>query len=442
MIRRSGGHQASIGWDAAQGPLVATYQTRISDYANMDRLEGAAALSAYAELYGQVQRKLFAAVAAGRSAVLLKREYIKEHGIPARMFNAVRVSLEGKVSSVRAAQRLRQDSFRRRIDRAERQVGKAEEQGRWQQVHQKRRRLGNLKFRLTGLEADIAAGRVRLCFGSKRLWRKQHHLEQNGYHSHEEWLQDWQDARSNEFFVLGSRDETAGCQLCVATVADDGTLTLRLRMPDCLAEQHGKYLTIQGVWFAYGHEQVLAALQSNAEYVAYRRVHGDKAARGTGLGQAISYRFKRDGKGWRVFVSTQVMDVPVVTDQRRGAIGVDLNADHLAVADTDASGNCLKAWRVPLVTYGKNTNVRLRPSSATRWPALCSTRGKSANPSLLSGWTSGRRRLSWKASPTGTAGCCPVSATARSRPTSFPAATGREWRYIRSTRPTVPSLAG
>ena len=356
MIRRSGGHQASIGWDAAQGRLVATYQTRISDYANMDRLEGAAALSAYAELYGQVQRKLFAAVAAGRSAVLLKSEYIKEHGIPARMFNAVRVSLEGKVSAVRAAQRLRQDSFRRRIDRAERQVAKAEEQGRWQQVHQKRRRLGNLKFRLTGLEADIAAGRVRLCFGSKRLWRKQHHLEQNGYHSHEEWLQDWQDARSNEFFVLGSRDETAGCQLCVATVADDGTLTLRLRMPDCLAEQHGKYLTIQGVWFAYGHEQVLAALQSNAEYVAYRRVHGDKAARGTGLGQAISYRFKRDGKGWRVFVSTQVMDVPVVTDQRRGAIGVDLNADHLAVADTDASGNCLKAWRVPLVTYGKNTN--------------------------------------------------------------------------------------
>ena len=107
-------------------------------------MEGDAALSAYAELYGQVQRKLFAAVAAGRLAVLLKREYIKEHEIPARMFNAVRVSLEGKVSSVRAAQRLRQDSFRRRIDRAERQVGKAEEQGRGQQVHQKRRRLGNL----------------------------------------------------------------------------------------------------------------------------------------------------------------------------------------------------------------------------------------------------------------------------------------------------------
>ena len=55
-----------------------------------------------------------------------------------------------------------------------------------------------------------------------------------------------------------------------------------------------------------------------------------------------------------MFVSTNMMDVPVVNDQRRGAIGVDLNADHLAVAETDASGNCLDAWRAPLVTYGKS----------------------------------------------------------------------------------------
>ena len=127
-------------------------------------------------------------------------------------------------------------------------------------------------------------------------------------------------------------------------------------MPDCLAEQHGKYLIIEGVRFAYGHGQVLAALGSNANYAAYRREHGERAARATELGQAISYRFKRDAKGWRVFVSTRMMDVPVVTDRRRGALGVDLNADHLAVADTDASGNCINAWRVPLVTYGKNTN--------------------------------------------------------------------------------------
>ena len=125
-------------------------------------------------------------------------------------------------------------------------------------------------------------------------------------------------------------------------------------MPDCLAGEHGKYLVTTGVRFAYGHEQVLAALECNAQYAEFRRKYGEKAARQSGLGQAISYRFKRDGKGWRVFVTTDVMDVPVVTDQRRGAIGVDLNADHLAVSETDGSGNWLKSWRVPLVTCGKS----------------------------------------------------------------------------------------
>ena len=356
MAQRGRDHRAAAGLNPAQGPPAATYQTRVSGYVGLDRGAGDAALATCAELYGQVERKLFADVAAGRSAAPLKREYMREHGIPARMFNGVRVSLDGKVSAVRAAQRLRVDGLERRIAPGERRVAKAEEQGRWQQVHQKRRRLANLRSRLAGLEADIAAGQVRLCFGSKRLWHKQHHLEQNGYASHTEWLRDWQDARSNEFFVLGSRDETAGCQLCVASIADDGTLTLRLRMPDCLANQHGKYLTIEGVRFAYGHKQVLAALQSNAEYAAYRREHGDKAARATELGQAISYRFKRDGKGWRVFATTELPEVEITTDRRRGAIGVDLNADHLAVAETDASGNYVNAWRVPLVTYGKNAH--------------------------------------------------------------------------------------
>ena len=52
--------------------------------------------------------------------------------------------------------------------------------------------------------------------------------------------------------------------------------------------------------------------------------------------------------------TTEVAAVPVVTDRARGAIGVDLNADHLAVSETDGSGNWLKSWRVPLVTYGKS----------------------------------------------------------------------------------------
>ena len=221
--------------------MISTYQTRVSLYTGMDRLEGDAALAAYAGLYGRVQRKLFADVAAGRRAISLEE----------RLLGAVRdTGADGSTgcgcpwrARWRRSGRLRnctRDTLRRRISRAEGQISDAGKQGRWQQVHQKRRRLGNLRGRLAALESDIAGDKVRLCFGSKRLWRKQHDLKANGYTSHEEWLADWEDARKGEFFVLGSRDETGGCQLCVAAIADDGSLTLRLRMPDCLAEQHGK----------------------------------------------------------------------------------------------------------------------------------------------------------------------------------------------------------
>ena len=53
-------------------------------------------------------------------------------------------------------------------------------------------------------------------------------------------------------WAVGMKRAVANCH--VASIADDGSLTLRLRMPDCLTEQHGKYLVIPHVRFAYGHE--------------------------------------------------------------------------------------------------------------------------------------------------------------------------------------------
>ena len=312
-----------------------TYEDRIHSFEGLDSGQGISALSAYAELYGHLERKLFGRYCAGVSLTSLKSEYLLAHRIPARMFNGLRVSLEGKIAAVREGQSRQLESLGRRISRAEKQIASALERGKLDVVHHKKRRLENLRHRLDAVRADVVAGLVRLCFGSRRLWRKQYALDANGYSSHEKWKQDWQEARSDEFFVLGSKDETSGCQLCVATVQDDGKLTLRLRLPDALAAEHGKYIVIRDIQFNHGHAQVLSALQSED-------------------GQAISYRFKRDRKGWRVFASVKHQPVPVVTNCRLGAIGVDVNVDHLAVSETDSSGNWLRSWSVPLVTYGKS----------------------------------------------------------------------------------------
>ena len=81
--------------------------------------------------------------------------------------------------------------------------------------------------------------------------------------------------------------------------------------------------------------------------------------------------------------------------------------------------------------------IRPRPLSAALWPAWLITPATSASPSSSRDWTSGKRRRLWKACPANTAGCCRHSATARSRRPSCPAVIAREWRYTRSTRPSV-----
>ena len=142
MARREKDHHTRAQLGPARKPPAATYQARISNYGTAEWAGGDAALSAYGELYGRVERKLFAEGAAGRPATALKSAYMKRYGIPARMFNAVRVSLEGKVESVREQQKLRADSLTRRIARAELQIARAERHGRLDQAPSEAAEIG------------------------------------------------------------------------------------------------------------------------------------------------------------------------------------------------------------------------------------------------------------------------------------------------------------
>ena len=92
----------------------ATYQTRISGKED--------ALSAYAELFGVLQRRLFADVSAGHPSASLKSDYIRRYGVPARMFNAIRVTLEGRMSAANESQKLHRQTLGGLIARAEKQA--------------------------------------------------------------------------------------------------------------------------------------------------------------------------------------------------------------------------------------------------------------------------------------------------------------------------------
>ena len=193
------------------------------------------------------------------------------------------------------------------------------------------------------LESERDAGKIGICCGSRKLFREQFALEENGFASHEEWLAEWRKARSSQFFAIGSRDETAGCQSCVAAVQDDGSVTLRLRLPDALGA--GKHLAIERVRFGYGHDAIVAAI-------------GRNLSENQAEWQAISYRFVHDARGWRVFVSIAIPEVAVISHRQAGVIGVDINADRLAVTETDRFGNPVGSWVIQCVTYGRTSERR------------------------------------------------------------------------------------
>ena len=328
-------------------PIV-SYQTRPV----LDTVQ-AAVLGAYAELYGRAERSLFAAMQTNASLNDLKREFLPKFGITSRQFNALRVGLEGKVDSIKARRPELIAELEARIKKAVKVVAKLSlKPSATAKLHQKKRRLHILNSKLANLQADHKAGAVRLCFGSKRLFNAQFDLVANGYAHHEAWKSDWQAARSNQFFVLGSQDETAGNQSCQASVNKDGTLDLQLRLPDAIGASHSKYLTINGVRFAYGHEAIIAALARSQRIASTTKAGKPTVKR---IGSALSYRFVRDVKGWRVFVSCEAAPVNQSSNAKFGSVGVDINADHLALSEIDRFGNLVQSLRINLHTYGKTT---------------------------------------------------------------------------------------
>ena len=281
---------------------------------------------------------MFARLRAGEPLAALKRTFQGRFGITARQFNALATTIQGKIGSIKQRRPGLMRRLEQRIARARKDLTKSSRGT--DTYHQKRRRLGILEQRLAVLRADETAGRVRLCFGSRKVFRRQHALAENGYTSHSDWLCAWRDARSDQFFVLGSKDETAGCQGCVARVEGDGTITLRLRLPNALAT-YGKHLVIRGLRFAYGHEAVVAAIGRN--------LFAEKTDR-----DAISWRFVRDHKGWRVCATVPVRAGKPLSVDNIGVVAIDLNADHLAVTDLDRFGNPVARFRVSCSDAGKS----------------------------------------------------------------------------------------
>ena len=322
----------------------------------LDSVRDAAALAAlddWAEITGRCQRALHAGRMKGKTHSQLKPGLMVRFGLTARQFNGLRVDYDGKLRAARTGQTRALQRVARQIARNTERLAYAEHQGNALVVHQLKRRGAMLEARQAQATASLQQG-VSLCFGSAKLFRAQRQLAANGFANHAQWQQAWRSARSSQIPLVGSKDETAGNQTAQYNPVAH---TVTLRLPQGVATAHGltTRLVIPGVVFRRDPAAVQAAL-----------------VRGT----AMSYRLVREAvttragnetgrTRWRVFLSFEQPAAVVITDASKGAVGVDMNVDHLAWCRIDASRNPVAWGRIPLAVVGlRKAQVRQRISDA------------------------------------------------------------------------------
>ena len=223
-------------------------------------------------------------------------------------------------------------------------------------IHQGKRRLAGLQSKLAAAKAMTDPLSVPdICFGSKDLLRERALVHRNDRAGLARWRAHWEAARNAGFMLIGGADEASGNKSCQASLDDAGHLSLVLRLPDALAPGYNrtaaKMLTIRAI-----------ALPAFAAPVA-RAVLGNTHAKGR---VALTWRFIRDHsfKGdsrlsaWRVCCTLREEMPATMPVAGRPVLGMDLNADHLALALVSADGNPTRTWRIGLDLRGKSTGQR------------------------------------------------------------------------------------
>lgn len=311
-------------------------------------------LNAQDDLYGRIERDIFTRINRGESIGVVEKIMQSAHGVDSTTVRNVWHDLKGKLEAVRKLRDTHIDRLKHSISSLKKTIATKEKKLiKFQkekkptaairfELHGKKRKFARLESKLNRLIEEKKSKQVSIAFGSKKLFNAQHHLGENGYASHEEWLADWRESRSGNFLMVGNKIFAGGNQLCRLT--PDGELTITVPFP--LLKRFGPTITVSGVTFAYGQDWINAALTPVRRFSKAAK----KASSRMGTEKPVTHRFVRKDKIWYLHTTVELLDIPTITHKRNGAIGVDLNAKSIDWAYCDNEGNLKHHGSMPIDT--------------------------------------------------------------------------------------------
>ena len=200
-------------------------------------------------------------------------------------------------------------------------------------------KIQSLKAQLASLKSN---NRLHICYGSKKLFNAQHHLAENGYSSHEEWLAYWRKKRGGRFFCIGKSTHGGGTMIKIRHVSGDNFKAI-VTLPRLMQAEHGQKLEIPF--------QVSECRRRRKSSLLYALEQQKPITV-----QIFRREYKQDN--WYIHLTTYVQSVPVTTSFDNGCIGVDFNRDSVEWAYVLADGNIKNKGKLAFRWRGFSTGQR------------------------------------------------------------------------------------
>ena len=213
-------------------------------------------------------------------------------------------------------------------------------------VWKRLRRINRLKQKRDVLERNIQSGKVSVCFGTKKLFKAQWFLEENGFASHEEWLKTFRQNRDKNILFLGSKDETA-CNQTFQIEKVNGLYQIKVRKVENhrINPSNEKYVYGMCKFRRKDFESYLSVNLENRKNkdacvpLTYRIVF-----RGKRIYLQVMFEYKREDFSY--------------TTKTFGTIGIDYNDGFMQIAETNETGNLVRLEHIPLDYHGTGNRAK------------------------------------------------------------------------------------
>ena len=206
----------------------------------------------------------------------------------------------------------------------------------------KKQKLNRMQQALAGYERLEKAPCMKLCWGTKRLFKAQHYLVENGFNSHVSWLNTYRKKRDSQVNFIGSADEPCGNQNAQLSYDEaKGLFSLRIRKDlEYMQNAKDKFMAIEGLDFNLHKNELIGAIREKATPLTLRIL-------------------RRENKWYLQVIFTWKIDTKNrATTSQYGTLGLDFNDGFITLSETDYYGNLVGQHHYPLHYHGTGDKAK------------------------------------------------------------------------------------